>query len=160
MSEQRFWIAVACAEHVRLGRARGFMQVCHGKRGPLARVQPGDGVAYYSPAVRFRGADPLRSFTALGNVRPGEPYQVDMGAGFRPFRRDVDWAPIRETPIAPLLDELEFSRGRRNWGYQLRFGLFAICGRDFESIGRAMCEPAQPGLGLLAPMAVDASDPR
>ncbi len=25
------WIAVASAEHVRLGHAHGFMQICHGK---------------------------------------------------------------------------------------------------------------------------------
>ena len=35
------WIAVASAEHVRRGRADGFMQVCHGKGGPLARIRAG-----------------------------------------------------------------------------------------------------------------------
>lgn len=35
------WIAVASAEHVRIGRAGGFMQVCHGKATPLRRVKPG-----------------------------------------------------------------------------------------------------------------------
>lgn len=160
MSQPKFWIAVASAEHVRLGRAKGFMQVCHGKSGPLAQVLPGDGVVYYSPTVEFRGADRLRSFTALGTVRSGEPYQVDMGGGFRPFRRDVDWERIEETPIAPLLEELEFSRGRRNWGYQLRFGLFAISKCDFESIRRAMREPAQRQFGLFAHATVDAINPR
>jgi hypothetical protein len=29
------WIAVASAEHVRLGQAGGFMQVSHGKAAPL-----------------------------------------------------------------------------------------------------------------------------
>ena len=43
------WIAVASAEHVRIGRSQGFMQVCHGKAAPLRRIQPGDGVVYYSP---------------------------------------------------------------------------------------------------------------
>lgn len=32
------WIAVASAEHVRSGRAQGFMQVCHGKAAPLRRL--------------------------------------------------------------------------------------------------------------------------
>ena len=134
----RCWIAVASAEHVRRGRAEGFMQVCHGKRGPLARVQPGDGVTYYSPATQMRGSDRLRSFTALGIVRSGAPYQVDMGGGFTPFRRDVNWAPARETSIDPLLGRLDFTRDRRNWGYQLRFGLIEIAPGDFECIADAM----------------------
>lgn len=48
------WIAVASAEHARRGcavPAQGYMQVCHGKRAPLQRVQPGDRVAYYAPTI-------------------------------------------------------------------------------------------------------------
>ena len=39
--EPRHWIAVASAEHVRLGRTQGFMQVCHGKAAPLRRMRAG-----------------------------------------------------------------------------------------------------------------------
>ena len=35
----KYWIAVASAEHVRRGRSEGFMQVNHGKQGPLKRIQ-------------------------------------------------------------------------------------------------------------------------
>jgi hypothetical protein len=135
------WIAVASAEHVRRGRAAGFMQVCHGKAAALRRVRPGDRVAYYSPTEEFRGRTSLKAFTAIGVVRAGEPYQVDMGGGFHPFRRDVDWLPGREFPIAPLLDQLEFAAGRRNWGYQLRFGLFAVSDHDLGVIAAAMQAP-------------------
>ena len=40
----RNWLAVASANHVRKGRAEGFMQVCHGKLAPLRRIKPGDHV--------------------------------------------------------------------------------------------------------------------
>jgi hypothetical protein len=73
------WIAVASAEHVRIGRARGFMQVCHGKAAPLRRLSPGDRVIYYSPTETFRGKDRLQAFTAIGIVAPGAPHQADMG---------------------------------------------------------------------------------
>jgi EVE domain len=138
MTAPRHWIAVASAEHVRRGRAEGFMQVCHGKRGPLARVRPGDGVVCYSPTEVFRGGGSLQAFTAIGRVREGEPYAHDMGSGFVPFRRDVDWFPADERPIRPLLDRLEFTAGRRNWGYQLRFGLFEIGEQDFDMIAEEM----------------------
>ncbi len=68
------WVAVASAEHVRIGRETGFMQVCHGKAAP----------------------------------------------------------------IKSLLEEIEFSSGKKNWGYQLRFGLFPIAANDMEVIARAM----------------------
>lgn len=134
----RSWIAIASAEHVRRGRAEGFMQVCHGKAAPLRRIRPGDRVAYYSPTERFQGKDRLQSFTAVGIVRDGDPYQFDMGGGFVPFRRDVRWLDGRETPIQPLLDRLDFSAGVRNWGYPFRFGLFTVTDRDLDTIAAAM----------------------
>ena len=133
-----YWIAVASAEHVRRGRAAGFMQVNHGKAAPLRRVKPGDGIVYYSPTTILGEKDGLQAFTAIGTIRDGEPYQGHMGAGFTPFRRDVDWARAEETPIKPLLDRLEFSAGKSNWGYQLRFGLFPVSAGDFALIAEAM----------------------
>lgn len=132
------WIAVASAEHVRRGRAGGFMQVCHGKAAPLRRIRPGDRVVYYSPTDKFGAADGLKSFTAIGTVLPGEPYQFDMGGGFIPFRRDVSWWPAEEAPIQPLLDRLELTAGVRNWGYPFRFGLLPVSLGDFDRIAEAM----------------------
>ncbi|MFN7724653.1 MAG: EVE domain-containing protein [Rubrivivax sp.] len=132
------WIAVASAEHVRHGREQGFMQVCHGKAGPLRRIHAGDRVAYYSPCVTFRGKDQLQAFTAIGHVQAGEPYAFDMGGGFRPFRRKVTWCQAREASIQPLLDKLQFTAGVRHWGYKLRFGLFAISAQDMAVIASAM----------------------
>ena len=137
-NDARHWIAVACAEHVRVGRAQGFMQVCHGKAAPLRRLLPGDWVSYYSPSTGFGGKERLQTFTALGRVLPGAPYAFEMGGGFVPFQRNVAWLPADDAPIQTLLDRLAFSAGQRNWGYQFRFGLFAINAHDMSLIGRAM----------------------
>lgn len=115
MAGNNFWVAVASAEHVRRGRREGFMQVCHGKVAPLRRIRPGDRVAYYSPTLHFGGKDRLQAFTALGTVLPGDPYEADMGDGFHPFRRSVAWDAVAgDAPIAPLLDRLSFTAGRRS----------------------------------------------
>ena len=132
------WIAVASAEHVRLGRSQGFIQVSHGKAAPLRRIQPGDRVVFYSPTEAFRGKDRLRAFTAIGIVKEGGPYRAEMSGGFSPFRRDVAWQTAKETSIEPLLEQLEFTSDKRNWGYQLRFGLFEISDVDMSRIARAM----------------------
>jgi hypothetical protein len=138
VSMTAYWIAVASAEHVRRGRGEGFMQVSHGKAAPLKGIKPGDRVIYYSPTVTLGAKDGLQSFTAIGIVKDREPYVFDMGKGFKPYRRDVQWAKAKEAPIRPLLDALEFTSGKPNWGYQLRFGLFAIGKADFRLIAAAM----------------------
>ena len=132
------WMAVASAAHVRLGREGGFMQVSHGKAPPLRRIKPGDGIVYYSPSTVIGQKDGLKSLTAIGVVREGQPYQGIMGEGFEPWRRNVDWKASREVPIAPLLDRLDLTRGKVNWGYQLRFGLLALSDHDFHLIDEAM----------------------
>ncbi len=132
------WIAVASAEHVQRGKKLGIMQVCHGKRSPLLRISPNDKVIYYSPTVTFKGNDKLHAFTAIGEVKDRLPYQVEMESGFCPFRRDVTWYDANSTPIWPLLDQLDFTKNKKNWGYQFRFGLFKISLHDLQCIARAM----------------------
>lgn len=132
------WIGVAAASHVARGRAGGFMQVCHGKHAPIARIQPGDTIFYYSPTTEMGGGEKLQSFTAAGTVRPGEPYLSDMGDGFTPYRRDVEWLETPAVPIAALLDRLDLTRGKTNWGYGFRFGMVRISDHDCRIIFDAM----------------------
>ena len=145
----RNWLAVASAEHVEIGRNEGFMQVCHGKATPLRRVQPGDRIVYYSPHRTYtashaqRGRDRLQAFTAIGTVKPGKPYQADMGFGFHPFRREVAWHEAEATPIAALQDRLAFTQ-EKNWGYRLRGGLIEIGEADMVVIAEAMFTAFEP----------------
>ena len=146
----RNWIAIASAEHARLGRDHrplGFMQVGHGKGAPLKRVAPGDRVAYYAPATVYGGTDRLQSFVSIGVVQPGEPHQVDMGRGFVPWRRDVRYAPAQEAPIAPLIEAFDFVEDPKRWGNKFRFGLFEINDHDMQLIATAMrADALSPGL--------------
>ena len=132
-----YWSAVASADHARRVREFGAMQVGHGKGPPLRRLKAGDGVVYYSPTTTFRGTDRLQAFTMIGTVKDDRVYQADMG-DFRPFRRDVTWRDAVDAPIGPLLDRLELTRGKRNWGAPFRFGLVEISKTDFETIAQAM----------------------
>ncbi len=134
------WIAVASADHARRGRdemSPGFMQVGHGKLGPLKRVLPGDRVAYYAPTVTMGAKDGFQSFVSIGIVQTGEPYAFDM-SGFVPYRRDVAYLKAKEVSILPLLDVFEFVEDRSRWGYKFRFGLFQVSDPDMRMIARAM----------------------
>ena len=138
MAEPRAWIGVASAEHVARGVEGGFCQLSHGKAGPVRRLRPGDGIAYYAPRERMGEGAPVRAFVAIGTVAEGEPYEGAMGDGVA-LRRDVLWWPAAATaPIAPLLDRLSFTRGRANWGMALRLGSFAATADDLRLIADAM----------------------
>ena len=140
------WIAVASANHIARGRAEGFMQINHGKAAPLRRIQSGDMICYYSPVKEFGGTEKLRAFTAIGQIKAGEIYQGDMGGGFTPFRRDVNWFSAQFAMIEPMLQILDFTKGKTNWGYQMRFGLFEIGATDMALIAGAMGAPVPPHL--------------
>ena len=135
---KNYWIAVACAEHVRRGLALGIMQVGHGKGAPLRRIAPGDLITYYSPTETLGGSDKLRCFTAVGAVLPGEVYQADMGGSFRTFRRDVRYFRASPAPILPLLGRPDFALSSANWGARLRFGLVRIDAPSMRAIAAAM----------------------
>ena len=132
------WIAVACREHVRRGVALGIMQVCHGKAGPLRRIAAGDRVVYYSPTETRASGAPVQSFTAIGVVSDDDIYQVDMGGGFRPFRRRVRYLEAGPAPICRLLGRPGFALAGRAWGARLRYGLLTIDGTSMDMIAAAM----------------------
>jgi hypothetical protein len=81
----------------------------------------------------------VQAFTALGQVAPGEPYAVEQLKGFEPTRRNVRYRKrARSASIRPLLDKLELTRGKSNWGMVMRRSLVEISEADFEIIRRAM----------------------
>ena len=137
----RFWVAVVSREHVLRGRDGGFIQVCHGKRGPLSRMAPGDLLTFYSPVERFEEKTPCRRFTALVRMVSDAVYEFDMGTGFVPYRRDVEYLEATEAPIEPLIPALGFIRDKRRWGFPFRRGLFEVSASDWAQIVAAMGRP-------------------
>ncbi|MFC3531468.1 EVE domain-containing protein [Vogesella facilis] len=135
---RRYWIGVASRDHVGRSVAGGFAQLCHGKAAPLARLQPGDGLVYYSPREQFSGTTPCQCFTAIGVVQPGVPYQVQMAAEFTPWRRDIAFVAATPAAIRPLLAQLACIPDPRHWGQVFRFGLLPIGAADFRLIAQAM----------------------
>lgn len=141
MSLRRFWIAVASRNHVMKGVEGGFAQVCHGKCSPLKRMRQGDGLIYYSPRLEFDGKEPCRAFTAIGRIVDGQAYEIDMGAGFIPFRMNVAFLNCIDAPIESLIDQLSFIKNKKRWGFPFRVGHFEIARVDFDLIAMAMEVP-------------------
>jgi hypothetical protein len=135
----RFWIGVVHRDHVRRGVQEGFVQLSHGKLEPLERMRPDDWLIHYSPKTE-KGGTSVMAFTALGRILDRAPYPGDMGliAGAIPMRRDVNFLDVQDAPIRPLLDELDLTRGQKNWGMKMRAGLLEITLGDFQTIAEAL----------------------
>lgn len=134
----KYWIGVVSRDHIEVGRAGGFIQLCHGKEAPLRRIAAGDRIIFYSPRQSMNAGAPVQAFTAVCEMRPEPVYLADMGNGFTPYRRNTRFLPSGIAPIAPLLNVLSFTRGQRNWGYAFRRGYFQITPADYEAIAAAM----------------------
>lgn len=135
----RAWVGVVSRSHVLRGVAGGFAQLCHGRCGPLMRMAVGDWLVYYSPRTDFPRGAPLRAFTALGRVVGERAYEVEMGRGFVPYRRDIAYVKgAREVPLRELASTLEFVTHRPGWGMLARRGHFEIGVRDLRRIAVAM----------------------
>jgi hypothetical protein len=130
------WLGVVSREHVHKGVRLGIVQVNHGKRPPLARLQPGDTFVYYSPKTSYPDGETLKAFTALATIADDELWQADEG-DFRPWRRRADYATVADTPIAGLAGRLDLT-ATPNWGYSLRRGLLPLSEHDAAVLRDAM----------------------
>jgi hypothetical protein len=139
------WLGVVSRAHVRRGIAGGFAQLCHGKSQPLRRMRRGDWLVYYSPTVEM-GGEPLRAFTAIGQVEGEDIYPYDMGGGFIPNRRDVRYISAKEVVLDTIKPKLKLCAGP-NWGMALRRGHLPLDVADFATIAAAMGVQLVEGLG-------------
>jgi hypothetical protein len=132
------WINTVSRDHVQQGVRGRFTQANHGKPHMLRRMAKGDWVVFYSPKTAIDDGEPLQAFTAIGQIIDEEPYRVEIADDFAPWRRNVDFLPVDETPIRPLIDDLHFIEDKKRWGYKFRFGVFRIDDHDLAVIRQAM----------------------
>jgi len=122
----RYWINTVSRSHVQTGIEGGFTQTEHGKESRLKRLAKGDQIVFYSPRTD-------QKFTAIGEVIDEAPYQEETG-----WRRRMKFATAQEAAIHPLIEQLEFIRNKKSWGFPFRRGMFEIGESDFKTIATAM----------------------
>jgi hypothetical protein len=134
----KYWINVISKDHALAGLAGGFTQANHDAATSLQLLREGDLIFFYSPGTLFRAGEILQAFTALARVADGEAHQVELSPRLKPSRRKVTPLVSEETPIAPLIPELDFIGDKANWALSLRRGLFEIGKDDAYRIAAAM----------------------
>jgi len=135
---KNYWVGVVSRSHVLRGVAGGFIQLNHGKKEPVKRLKAGDCLVMYSPRTAYPEGEPLQAFTALGTVKTGDVYQVEMSPDFKPYRVDVDFLEVKDAPIRPLIERLSFIKDKTHWGAAFRFGQLRVPSADFMLIAEAM----------------------
>jgi hypothetical protein len=116
MATRRDWVIVVSRDHARRGLEGGFVMANHGKRAPLDRMSPGDGILIYSPTTTYPHGRPLRALTVVGEVVGEESVPSDVIAGG--FRRAARLREIDPLPLEAMREHLPVSR--------LRFGFFEL----------------------------------
>ncbi len=135
---EKFWVVVASKDHVEHAMAEGIAQANHGKEAPLKRMKPNDYVLFYSGKQTLGKPEKCQKFTAIGQVKEGEIYQVQISAGFAPFRRNMLFFENKDISVLPLIDSLQFIKNKESWGYAFRYGFFEINQHDFDVISSQM----------------------
>lgn len=123
---------VASRDHARRGLSAGFVMANHGKRPPLARMSPGDGILIYSPTTTYPKGEPLRAITLVGEVTGDEPEPSDVIEGG--FRRAARLREIEPLPLEEIREHLPVSR--------IRFGFFELGAEDAEAIWSLVADRA------------------
>ena len=132
------WIGVAARAHVMVGVEQGFVMFAHGKHAAVKQVQPGDWFTYYSPTETLGKADTVRRFTAIGQILPGDPAEMQMTAEVTGWRRGARFLAGQEADLYLLLPQLSFVTNPGHWGMYFRKSLFKVGAADFAVIAEAM----------------------
>lgn len=136
----KYWIIVASKDHVKSGITAGIAQTCHGKAGPLKRMQKGDFIIYYSGKKTLGKPVVCHEFTAIGKVADDDIFEFQMSEDFCPSRRNIEFFPGIDVSILPLIDQLDFIQNKKSWGYPFRFGILEINKHDFSLIYSQMLQ--------------------
>lgn len=125
----KHWIAVISLEHAEIAARSGFLQVCHGKMGPLKHTSAGDEFFIYCPRTGMGSGEVIKRVTFQGHFNDNRIYQVEQFPGFHPYRKDVTF----DTGFQPVdilsVSGLELTSNPR-WGMLARRGFFEISSHD------------------------------
>ena len=129
-----YWIGVASSDHVALAVAGGFIQLNHGKAGPLERMRVGDGFACYSPRTAYPDGESRAGVHRARRVTGDAIVQVDRAEASCRFDGTSSSCVASPAPIRPLIDALSFIRSKLHWGAAFRFGHLRVPADDFARI--------------------------
>ncbi|MBT0723618.1 EVE domain-containing protein [Rosenbergiella sp. S61] len=133
----KHWIAVISRAHARIAADFEFLQVCHGKAGPLRQTRAGDEVFIYCPRSEINAGEILKTVEFQCVFNNDDVYQVEQFPGFKPFRKDVTFNRKFQPVVLKEVIGLELT-ANPHWGMLARRGFFEISEHDAELLRLGM----------------------
>ena len=134
---RNYWVGVVSRSHVKIGVKGGFIQLNHGKKAPLERLKAGDMLAMYSPRESYPDGPVLQAFTAIGTIKSGKVYQVEMSPEFQPSALTSSFRAPGKLRSSHSSNGFP-SSSKTHWGGAFRFGYVKVPEADFARIADAM----------------------
>ncbi|MEP6951752.1 MAG: EVE domain-containing protein [Ginsengibacter sp.] len=134
----KYFLICASRDHVLMGIDQGIARAGHGRKDFMSKPSKGDWIVYYSSKDKFGDGNLYQRFTAIGKITGDEPYQPGTRGKFKPYRRNVDYKTSHEAEIHPLIENINFIKNKKRWGFYLISGFREISKEDFEIIKHAM----------------------
>jgi EVE domain len=133
----KYWIGVACLNHIQRGAELGMFGIGHGKRQPLEPMAPGDKIVFYAPKIDHTKTDKAnisQKFKGFGTLLD-QPIFSEEIAGACVFGRKILFDRIDQAaPIQPLIDQLDFILNKAKWGFPFLRGYVEISQKDWDLI--------------------------
>lgn len=133
----KHWMAVISRAHARIAADAGFLQVCHGKAGPLRQTRAGDEVFIYCPRSEMKAGEILKTVEFHCVFNSDEVYQVEQFPGFSPYRKDVTFNRQLQPVVLKAVEGLALT-ANTHWGMLARRGFFEIDVQDALLLRTAM----------------------
>ncbi|WP_156851634.1 EVE domain-containing protein [Bartonella refiksaydamii] len=125
----KHWIAVISRAHARFAAEFGFLQVCHGKAGPLRKTSKGDEAFIYCPRCEIGTGQVIQTIEFQCIFKDDHIYQVKQAPNFVPFRKDVIFNKQAQSVILKEIQGLEFLTNP-HWGMLAQRDFFEITAYD------------------------------
>ena len=138
--EKRYWIGVACLNHINRGLELGMFGIGHGKLEPLERMQPNDMILFYAPKIDFAKNDKAniyQKFKGFGEITNDEIFTEEISDRCV-FRRKVRFLSNKEVDIHELIGELDFIKDKKRWGFPFMRGYLEITEKDFATVSKSL----------------------
>ncbi|OGB86274.1 hypothetical protein A3J41_02735 [candidate division TM6 bacterium RIFCSPHIGHO2_12_FULL_38_8] len=140
---QRYWVCNAAQEHVHIVQKKGYTQVNMGPREPLAKMNVGDWILYYSPTIYFEEAcESCQQFTGIASVTDTRIYPQGNRQPDH-WRRNVEFFECTPHHPSEFIGKVSFLPKDTDWKKILQKPIFEISREDFAIIAQKILIPNQ-----------------
>lgn len=146
---RRYWVCKAAQEHVHIVREKGYTQINMGPREPLANMNVGDWILYYSPTIYYEQDVPTcHKFNGISCVTGKRVYPQSNQFPDR-WRRDVEFFNCKPHHPEHFVGKVSFLPKDQDWLEILSASIFEIPQDDFMHIAKTILIPDDSRVLLL-----------